>query len=100
MKNTKKPSRKVVAKKNKSSSDKLHTFHSKKNIHKIHSDNNELKKWLKIALWGSGFSIILGLLIYKSFFFLAIFLPLSVVGIWHFIKKIEKHVQKFDVFAK
>lgn len=77
-----------------------HTLHSKETKHKTFRDNNGLKKWLKLALWGSGISVILGFLIYKSFFFLGAFLPLSVIGIWHIIRKTEKQIQKFDVFSK
>jgi len=78
---------------------KLHTFHSKK-IKKKNFNYNDLKIWLKLSLWGSGISVILGFLIYKSFFILAAFLPPCAVGVWHFIKKTEKQIQKFDVFLK
>jgi hypothetical protein len=55
---------------------------------------------LKISGFLSMISIILGFLVYKSFFILAIFIPFAHIGIWYLIKIIEGAVSKFDPLSK
>lgn len=60
----------------------------------------EQKYWIRAGIGVSMASIILGFLIYKSFFILALFVPISLLAIWFIIKFFEEHISKFDSFEK
>lgn len=62
--------------------------------------DKQLIFWIKVSGVLSAVSILLGFLIYKSFFILAVFIPIAVLAIWYTTKFIEDWVSKFDSFSK
>lgn len=60
----------------------------------------EQKYWILIGLTLSLISVILGFVIYKSFFILAVFLPISLLAIRYVINFFEESISKFDTLSK
>lgn len=56
----------------------------------------EIKYWNRAALASLLIFTILGFVIYKSFFILAVFVPTSLYAIWYVIRVFEDSISKLD----
>jgi hypothetical protein len=59
-----------------------------------------IKYWIRFTIGFSLVCVVLGFLIYKSFFILALFSPIIVLGTWYIVQMVERTITKLDYLSK